>query len=80
MPRPTDAELLKRVKDPADVPKFQRLYRKIDRRLTKLGPTAGIAETSRVTMQAWREVFGSEWPGTQRPDPAPRRRPAAQAA
>ena len=59
------SELLKRVKDPADVPKFERLFRLIDRRLRKRGETATMDETSAVTMQAWREVFGAEWPETK---------------
>ena len=71
------SELLKRVKDPADVPKFERIYRLIDRRLRKLGDKADIAVTSTVTMQAWREVFGVEWPKTK---PAPKGKAARRAA
>ena len=60
------AELLSRIKDPADLPKFEKLYKLVNRRLARMTIAEGdVHAVFEVTTTYWKRVFGVEWPKTK---------------
>lgn len=60
------ADLRQRVKDPADLPKFERFYDLVDKRLAKKTIPAGdVFATLDIIRPVWKSVFGFEWPKTR---------------
>ncbi len=60
-------ELRKRISDPEELAKFERFHRLYERRMSKLGPDAGVPAMMQATMSCWRRAFGAEWPQTKAP-------------
>ena len=59
-------QLLSRINDPAELPKFERLYKLVNRRLDKMDIAKGdVHAVFEVTTTYWKRVFGVEWPKTK---------------